>query len=86
MFKTRQKFGDSFLNIVHLLVFENTVRKTVKSDNTAAFLDNPKCLSKFLTSSLSLNIFTIKDKELVKNFDKHFVKKVRQKIPQKISV
>ena len=30
MFKTRQKFGDSFLTIVHLLVSENTVRKIAK--------------------------------------------------------
>ena len=30
MFKTRQKFGDSFLTIVQLLVSENTVRKIVK--------------------------------------------------------
>ena len=37
MFKTRQKFGDSFLTIVHLLVSENTVRKIVKFDQIEHF-------------------------------------------------
>ena len=37
MFKTRQKFGDSFLTIVHLLVLENTVRKIVKFDQIEHF-------------------------------------------------
>ena len=37
MFKTRQKFGDSFLTIVHLLVSENTVRKIVKFDKIKHF-------------------------------------------------
>ena len=37
MFKTRQKFGDSFLTIVHLLVPENTVRKIVKFDQIEHF-------------------------------------------------
>ena len=37
MFKTRQKFGDSFLTIVHLLVSENTVRKIVKFDKIEHF-------------------------------------------------
>ena len=37
MFKTRQKFGDDFLTIVHLLVLENTVRKIVKFDQIEHF-------------------------------------------------
>ena len=37
MFKTRQKFGDSFLTIVHLLVLENTDRKIVKFDQIEHF-------------------------------------------------
>ena len=37
MFKTRQKFGDSFLTIVHLLVSENNVRKIVKFDRVEHF-------------------------------------------------
>ena len=37
MFKTRQKFGASFLTIVHLLVSENTVRKIVKFDEIEHF-------------------------------------------------
>ena len=37
MFKARQKFGDSFLTIVHLLVSENTVRKIVKFDQIDHF-------------------------------------------------
>ena len=37
MFKTRQKFGDSFLTIVLLLVSENTVRKIIKFDKIEHF-------------------------------------------------
>ena len=44
MFKTRQKFGDSFLTIVHLLASENTIRKIVKFDKIEHFALSKKAV------------------------------------------
>ena len=67
MFKIRQKFGDSFLTIVHLLVPENTVKKIVKFDQIEHYGLSQKAavVSKFcLTGKIHHNFLVPKMIEL----------------------
>ena len=98
MFKTRQKFEDSFLTIVHLLVLENTVRKIVKFDPIEHFVLSQKAavVSNFCLIGKIHHIFLVpkmiglgpKTFMLIQTLDLHRVDQLTippNKLPRSIS-